>query len=115
MTTVTCDDDRPNIYTVPVGWSNLQKPVDESRYEEIHQNALICPGGYIYIKEPIKISEKKTIHLYIVPVAPTLFYQQVNQNSCIISSLASALNYMGYEYTSKYIIKRMQKHIFGNT
>ena len=51
-------------------------------------------------KEPSKISEKKTIRLYIVPGSPTFFYKQVNHNACIISSLASALHYMGDEYAS---------------
>ena len=92
------DDYSPNIYTLPVGRCDLQTSDDESKYEEIHQNALIFPSGYIYIKEPSKISEKKKIRLYIVPRAPTLFYQQGNQNSCIIKSLASALHYIGDEY-----------------
>ena len=78
------DEYSPNIYTVPVGRCDLQTSVDESKYEEIHHNALIFPGGYISKKEPSKISEKKTIRLYIFPSAPTLFYQQGNQNSCII-------------------------------
>ena len=86
--TITRDDDSPNIYNVPVGRCDLHTSVDEYKYEEIHQNELICPGEYIYIKEPIKISEKKIIHLYIVPGAPTLIYQQGNHNSCIVSSLA---------------------------
>ena len=47
MTTVTSDDDSQNIYTVPVGRCNLQTSVDESKYEEIHHNELIVPGGYI--------------------------------------------------------------------
>ena len=51
------------------------------------------------------------MRLYIFPGAPTLFYQQGNQNSCIISSLASALHYMGDEYASKYIIKSIQKSL----
>ena len=50
--------------------------------------------------------------MYIVPDAPTLFYQQVNYNSFIVSSLESVLYYMGGEYASKYIIKRMQKSLF---
>ena len=36
VTTVTHDDDSPNIYTVPVGQCNLQKSVDESKYKEMH-------------------------------------------------------------------------------
>ena len=47
MTTVTRDDEIPNIYTVPVGRCNVYTSVDESKYEEIHQKALICPGGSI--------------------------------------------------------------------
>ena len=47
MTTVTCDDDSPNIYAVPVERCDLQTSVDESKYEEIHQNALIFLGGTI--------------------------------------------------------------------
>ena len=47
MTTVTRDDDGPNMYTVPVGRCNLQLSVDESKYEEIHQNTLIFPVGPI--------------------------------------------------------------------
>ena len=47
MTTVTCDDYSQNIYTVPVGRYDLHTSVDESKYEEIHQNELICPGGSI--------------------------------------------------------------------
>ena len=84
VTTVTYDDDSKNIYTIPVVLYYLYTSVDEYKYEEIHHNALIFPGGYISKKEPSKISEKKTIRLYIFPSAPTLFYQQGNQNSCII-------------------------------
>ena len=87
LTTVTRGDDSPNIYTVPVGKCYLQTSVDKSNYEEIHQNALIFPCGYISKKEPSKISEKKTIRLYIVHGVPTLFYQQGNQNSFIVSDL----------------------------
>ena len=47
VTTVTRDDGSHNIYTVPVGRCNLQKSVDESKYEEINQNALIFPYGFI--------------------------------------------------------------------
>ena len=64
----------------------------------------------MYIKKATSnISGKKTIRLYIVPGVPTLFYQQENQNSFIISSWTSALHYMGDKYASKYIIKQMQK------
>ena len=49
------------------------------------------------------------MRLYIVPGAPTLLYQQGNHNSCILSSLASELHYMGDEYASEYIIRHKKK------
>ena len=55
VTTVTHDDETPDIYTAPVGRYNLQTSVDESKYEEIHQNARICLGESISKKEPSKI------------------------------------------------------------
>ena len=36
--TVTRDDDSPNMYNVPFGRCNLNTPVNESKYKEIHQN-----------------------------------------------------------------------------
>ena len=41
VTTVPRDDDSTNIYTVTFGRYNLQTSVNESKYKEIHQNALI--------------------------------------------------------------------------
>ena len=73
MTTVTRDNDSQNMYTVPVGRCNQQISVKESKYEEKRKNALIGPGESISKKEPYKISENKTVRLYIVPGAPTLF------------------------------------------
>ena len=49
--------------------------------------------------------------LYIVPGPPTLFNQQGNHNSFILSPLASALHYMGDGYASEYIIRRKQKSL----
>ena len=49
--------------------------------------------------------------MYIFPGAPTLLYQRGNHNPCIIESLASEFHYMGDEYVSTYIIKRMQKSL----
>ena len=109
MTTVTRDDDSKNIYTAPVGRCNQQTSVDESKYEEKHQNTLIFPGESISKKEPSKISEKKRVHLYIVPGTPSLLYQQGNHNQWILSSLTSEWHYMGDEYASEYIIRRKQK------
>ena len=74
MTTVTCDDDSQNIYTIPVGRCNQHTSVEESKYEEKHKIALIVPGEYISNKEPSKILEKKKMRLYIVPGSSTLFY-----------------------------------------
>ena len=59
MTTVTRDNDSRNMYTVPVGRYNELTSVDESKYEEKRQNALICPGESISKKEPSKIPEKE--------------------------------------------------------
>ena len=65
--TVTRDDDSKMFYSLPVGQCNEQTPVEESKYEEKRKIALTVPGGYISKKEPRKISEKKTMCLYIVP------------------------------------------------
>ena len=43
-----------------------------------------------------------------VPDVHTIKYSQGIQNSCIISSLASALYYMGDVHASEYIIRRKQ-------
>ena len=68
MTTVTGYDASPNIDTLPVGQCNLHTSVDEFKYEEINQNALIYPGGSISKKEPSKIPEKRpfTYTLFLV-------------------------------------------------
>ena len=112
VTTITRDDDSKIIYNVPVRQCNQQTSVEESNYEEKHNIALILLVEYISNMETSKISESKTIRLYIVPGAPTLFYQQGNHNSCILLSLASALHYMGDEYASEYIIRRKQNLIW---
>ena len=75
---LTRDDDSPNIYTVPVGRCNQHKSIEEYKYEEKTKSVLIVPGESISNKEPSKISEKKTMRLYVAPDAPTLFYQQGN-------------------------------------
>ena len=67
----------------------------------MHSNALICLGG----------SNKKEDR---VPDAPTIKYSQGIQNSCIISSLALALYYMGDELMSEYIIRRKQQSLSFN-
>ena len=64
----------------------------------MHSNALIFLGG----------SNKKEER---VPDGPTIKYSQDIQNSCIISSLAPALYFMGDELESEYIIRRKQKYL----
>ena len=54
------------------------------------------------------------MRLYIVPGAPTLFYQEGNKNSCILSSsLESELHHMGDVYASEYIIRRKKKYLLA--
>ena len=65
LTTVPRDDDSTNMYTVNVGQCNIQTSVDKTEYEDIHQNALICPGESISEKEQSKISEKKKDNMLI--------------------------------------------------
>ena len=67
----------------------------------MHHNALICLGK----------SNKKEER---VPDGPTIKYSQDIQNSCIISSLALALYYMGYELASEYIIRSKQQYLSFN-
>ena len=64
----------------------------------MHSNALTCQGESNNKKER-------------VPDGPTIKYSQGIQNSCIMSSLASALYYMGDELASEYIIRRKQQSI----
>ena len=78
MKTVARDYDSPNNYTVPAGRCNIQTSVNESKYEEIHQNALFSPGKSISKKEPGNILEKQ--------IASTLFlvHQPYSTNKEII-------------------------------
>ena len=64
----------------------------------MHSNELTCIGQ----------SNKKEER---VPDGPTIKYSQGIENSCIISSLASALYYMGDELASEYIIRRKQQSL----
>ena len=100
-----------NIYNVPVGRYNQHKSAEESKYEEKRKNSLIGPSESISKKEPRKIPENKTMRLYIVPGAPILFYQQGNQNSRILLSLASEMHYIGDEHVSQYIIMSRIKYL----
>ena len=76
--TVTRDYDSQNIYTVPVVRFNQHTSFQDSEYEEKPKGTLIVSIESISNKEPSKISEKKTMRLYVAPDAPTLFYQQGN-------------------------------------
>ena len=95
MTTVRCDETRHKTYIVSVGRCSLNTSQDEHEFLDMYSNALKCLD---------KSNKKKEL----VPDGPTIKYSQGIQNSCIISSLASALYYMGDELTSKYIIRRKQ-------
>ena len=44
---VTHDDYGQNIYTLPVGQCNQQTSVEDTKYFEKHNNALIVPCEYI--------------------------------------------------------------------
>ena len=81
VTTVKCDETQHKTYTVPVGQCSLHTSQDEPNFVDMHPNALICLGK----------SNKKEER---VPDEPTIIYSQGTQNSCIISSLVSALYYM---------------------
>ena len=88
VTTVTRDDDGSNIYTVTVEWCDIQISVDESKYEDIHHNELIFPGGYISKKEPIKISEKNIIEFCAIQTRSSSLIASVRiRSSFLISSL----------------------------
>ena len=87
MTPVTCDETQHKTYILPVGRCALHTSKDEPKFVDIHSNALICLVG----------SNKKEER---VPDGPTIKYSQGIHNSCIISSLASALYYMGDELAS---------------
>ena len=111
VTTVTHDDDIQNMYTVPVWQCNELTSVDESKYEEKRQNSLICPSEYISKKNWARYHKKRLCAYTLFLVHPSLFYQQGNHNSCILSSLASAFHYMGDKYASEYIIRRKPKFL----
>ena len=98
MTTVTCDETQHITYTVPVGRCALYTSKDEPNFLDMHHNELICLG------ESNKKEERITDR-------PIIKYSQCIQNSCIISSLASVLYYMGDEIASEYIIRRKQQSL----
>ena len=80
-------------YTVPVGKCYLNTSQEKQNYLYIHSKAFTSLG---------KSNKKKEQ----VPDGPTIKYSQGIQNLCILSSLASALYYMGDELASEYFIRR---------
>ena len=98
MTTARCDETRHRTYTIPVGRCSLNTSQEKHKYLDMNYNALTSLGK----------SRKKKER---VPDGATIKYSQGIQNSCIISSLASALYYMGDEHASEYIIRRKQQSL----
>ena len=86
-------------YTVPVGRCSLNTSQEKQKYLDMHCKAFTSLG---------KSNKKKEQ----VPDVPIMKYSQGMQNSCIISSLASALYYMGDELASEYIIKRKKMSLY---
>ena len=95
LTDLRSDLNRHKTYTVPVGRCSLNTSQDEHNFLDMHSNALTCL---------VKSNKKKEQ----VPDGPTIEYSQGIQNSCITSSLASALYYLGDLHASEYIIRRKQ-------
>ena len=95
VTTARCDVTRHKTYTVPVGRCSLNTSQEKHNYLDMNSNAFTSLG---------KSNKKREC----VPDGPTIKYYQGIQHSYIISSLASALYYMGYELASEYIIRRKQ-------
>ena len=87
--------DRHKTYIVPVGRCSLNTSQEKHNYLDMHSNAFTFLG---------KSNKKKER----VPDGPTIKYSQGIQNSCIISSLESALYYIVDELASKYIIRCKQ-------
>ena len=82
-------------YTVPVGRCSQNTSQEKQNYWDMLSKAFTCKG---------KSNKKKEQ----VPDVNIIKYSQGMQNSCMISSLASALYYMGDVHASKYIIRRKQ-------
>ena len=74
-------------YTVPVGRCYLTTSQEKQNYLDMHSKAFTSLG---------KSNKKKEQ----VPYGPTIKCSQGIHNSCILSSLASALYYMGDVYAS---------------
>ena len=87
MITERFGETRHKTNTVPVGRCSLNTSQEKHNYLDMHSNAFTSLG---------KSNKKKER----MPDGPTIKYSQGIQNSCIISSLASALYYMGDELAS---------------
>ena len=95
MTDRGSDLTRYKIYTVPVGLCSLNTSQEKQNYSDMHFKAFTYSG---------KSNKKKEQ----VTDVPTIKYSQGIQNLCIISSLESALYYMGDVHASEYIIRLNQ-------
>ena len=95
MTDQRSDLTRHKTYTVPVRRCSLNTSQEKHNYLDMHYKVFTSLG---------KSNKKKEQ----VPDGPTIKYSQGIQNSCIISSLASSLYYMGDVNASEYIIRRKQ-------
>ena len=95
VTMARSDDTQHKTYTVPVGQFSLNTSQEKHNYLDMHSKAFtsLCKSN----KKKEQVSD-----------GPTIKYLQGIQNSCILSSLASILYYMGYELASEYIIRRRQ-------
>ena len=82
-------------YTVPIGRCSLNTSQEKQNYLDMNSKAFTSLGKYNKKKEQ-------------VPDVPIIKYSQGMQHLCMISSLASALYYMGDVHASKYIIRRKQ-------
>ena len=98
MTITASDETRHKTYIVPVGLCALHTSQYEPNFLDMNSNELTCIG---------QSNKKKEC----VPDGPIIKYSQGIQNSCIISSLASALYYMGDELASEYIIRRKKQYL----
>ena len=85
-------------YKFYVGRCSINNSQEKYNYLDMYSNAFTCIG---------KSNKKKER----VPDGPTIKYSQGIQNSCIISSLALELYYMGDELESEYIIRRKQLYL----
>ena len=95
MTDRRSDLTRHKTYTVPVGRCSINTSQEKQNYLGMYSKAFTFLGK----------SNKKREQ---VPDVPTIKYSQGIQNSCIISSLASAFYYMGDVHAPEYIIRRKQ-------